>query len=170
MQEDLDYLIDMIDPYTEIHFSGGEPMMQEEHYLFLKLLVDRGNTQTKIRYNTNLTVYTLKDYNAFEMLQHFDNVFIVGSIDAMGTEGEYTSKVTGTQTFAVGGEVFVPYEDLTNDLVVTWIKNLVNVDEIIAFIDADLYTQENPPIQPSDTPLPTNFYLTLPIYDLKNEN
>ena len=46
----------------------------------------------------------------------------------------------------------------------------INVDEIIAFIDADLYTQENPPIQPSDTPLPTNFYLTLPIYDLKNEN
>ena len=92
MQEDLDYLIDMIDPYTEIHFSGGEPMMQEEHYLFLKLLVERGKTQTKIRYNTNLTVYTLKDYNAFEMLQHFDNVFIVGSIDAMGTEGEYIRK------------------------------------------------------------------------------
>jgi len=107
---------------------------------------------------------------ATETINTQENYVVVADFNVVGTKGEYTSKVTGTQTFAVGGEVFVPYEDLTNDLVVTWIKNLVNVDEIIAFIDADLYTQENPPIQPSDTPLPTNFYLTLPIYDLKNEN
>ena len=107
---------------------------------------------------------------ATQNINNEENYVVVADFNVVGTEGEYTSKVTGTQTFAVGGEVFVPYEDLTNDLVVTWIKNLVNVDEIIAFIDADLYTQENPPIQPSDTPLPTNFYLTLPIYDLKNEN
>lgn len=92
MKEDLINLVGMVDPYTEIHFSGGEPMMQEEHYEFLKLLIERKNTDVKIRYNTNLSTYKLKNYNAFELLKHFENVFIVGSIDAMGPKGEYIRK------------------------------------------------------------------------------
>lgn len=100
---------------------------------------------------------------ATETINNEENYVVVADFNVVGTEGECTSKVTGTQTFAVGGEVFVPYEDLTNDLVVTWIKNLVNVEEIYAFIDADLYNQQNPPIPLNNPPLPTNFYLTLPI-------
>lgn len=92
MEEDLETLLDMVDPYTEIHFSGGEPMMQPEHYLFLQLLVKLKKTDIKIRYNTNLTTYRLKDINAFELLQNFRNVQIVGSIDAIGLEGEYIRK------------------------------------------------------------------------------
>ena len=34
----------------------------------------------------------MKGYNAFELLQHFENVFIIGSIDAMGSKGEYIRK------------------------------------------------------------------------------
>lgn len=92
MKDDLVNLVDMVDPYTEIHFSGGEPMMQEEHYEFLKLLIDMGQTKVKIRYNTNLSTYKLKNYNAFELLRNFENVFIIGSIDAMGAKGEYIRK------------------------------------------------------------------------------
>ena len=92
MEADLVDLVNMVDPYTEVHFSGGEPMMQEEHYEFLQLLIDMGKTNIKLRYNTNLSVYTLKNYNAFEMLSKFDNVFIIGSIDAMGLQGEYIRK------------------------------------------------------------------------------
>lgn len=102
---------------------------------------------------------------ATETINNQENYVVVADFNVVGTEGECTSKVTGTQTFAVGGEVFVPYEDLTNDLVVTWIKNLVNVEEIYAFIDADLYAQQNPPVQPINTPLPW-----IPISDLTNEN
>lgn len=92
MAQDLVDLVNMCDPYTEVHFSGGEPMMQEEHYEFLKLLVDMGKTKVKIRYNTNLSTYKVKDYDAFELLKHFENVFIIGSIDAMGAKGEYIRK------------------------------------------------------------------------------
>jgi len=92
MKDDLVALLAMIDPYTEIHFSGGEPMMQESHYEFLQLLIDMGKTKVKIRYNTNLTVFKLKKYNAFEILKNFDNVFIIGSCDAMGEQGEYIRK------------------------------------------------------------------------------
>lgn len=92
MKDDLIDLVNMTDSYTEIHFSGGEPMMQEDHYTFLQTLIDLDKTKVKIRYNTNLTTYTLKDYNAFEMLKQFKNVFIVGSIDAVGKKGEYIRK------------------------------------------------------------------------------
>ena len=92
MKDDLVELVNMVDPYTEIHFSGGEPMMQEDHYAFLQLLIDMNKTTVKIRYNTNLTSYTLKDYHAFEMLKNFHNVFMVGSIDAIGAKGEYIRK------------------------------------------------------------------------------
>lgn len=92
MESDLVDLVNMVDPYTEVHFSGGEPMMQEEHYEFLQLLIDMGKTNIKIRYNTNLSTYTLKNYNAFDLLSKFDNVFIIGSIDAMGEQGEYIRK------------------------------------------------------------------------------
>jgi len=89
---DLEELVNIIDTYTEVHFSGGEVMLQQDHYDFLKLLIAKGKTDVKIRYNTNLTTYKLKNDNAFELLQKFDNVFIVGSIDAMGAEGEYIRK------------------------------------------------------------------------------
>lgn len=92
MTSDLIDMVNMCDEFTEIHFSGGEPMMQEEHYEFLQLLIDMGKTNTKIRYNTNLSVYQLKQYNAFELLSKFYNVFIIGSIDAMGPQGEYIRK------------------------------------------------------------------------------
>lgn len=92
MKDDLVNLVNMVDPFTEIHFSGGEPMMQEEHYEFLKLLIDMDKTKVKIRYNTNLSTFKVKDYNAFELLRNFDNVFIIGSIDAMGNKGEYIRK------------------------------------------------------------------------------
>ena len=102
---------------------------------------------------------------ATQNINNEENYVVVADFNVVGTEGEYISKVTGIQTFAVSGEVFVPYEDLTNDLVVTWIKNLVNVEEIYASIDADLYAQQNPPVQPTNTPLPW-----IPISDLKDEN
>lgn len=92
MTSDLIDMVNMCDEYTEVHFSGGEPMMQEEHYEFLQLLIDMGKTKTKLRYNTNLSTYELKHYNAFKLLRHFDNVFIIGSIDAIGDKGEYIRK------------------------------------------------------------------------------
>ena len=89
LESDMHDMIEMCDEYTEVHFVGGEPMMQEEHYEFLQLLLDKGKTKVKIRYNTNLSTYKLKNYNVFDLLRKFDNVFIVGSVDAMGAQGEY---------------------------------------------------------------------------------
>ena len=86
---DLEYLIESIDDNGEIHFSGGEPLMQKEHYEILNLLLAKNKTKVRIRYNTNLSTYGLGKQNVFDLLEKFDNVYILGSIDAMGDQGEY---------------------------------------------------------------------------------
>ena len=89
---DLEFLIDSIDDNGEIHFSGGEPLMQKEHYEILNLLLAKNKTKVRIRYNTNLSTYGLGKQNVFDLLEKFDNVYILGSIDAMGVQGEYIRK------------------------------------------------------------------------------
>jgi radical SAM protein with 4Fe4S-binding SPASM domain len=89
LDQDLQYLANLIDHNSEVHFTGGEPMMQVEHYRFLTLLIAAGKTEVRIRYNTNLSVHRLNDVDVFDLLAQFTNVMIVGSIDAIGKPGEY---------------------------------------------------------------------------------
>jgi radical SAM protein with 4Fe4S-binding SPASM domain len=89
LKDDLAGLIELIDNNSEVHFTGGEPMMQAEQYTFLKMLIDAGKTNVRIRYNTNLSLHKLNNIDAFDLLKHFSNVIIVGSIDAIGKQGAY---------------------------------------------------------------------------------
>ena len=52
---------------------------------------------------------------------------------------------------------FVPYADLTNDIVVGWIQDELGtngVDGIEANLDAQIEAQINPPLTPQSLPLP----------------
>ena len=89
LTEDLSDLVALIDDYSEVHFTGGEPMMQAEHYTFLSMLIAAGKTDVRIRYNTNLSVHELNGIDVFDLLKQFSDVFIIGSIDAIGAQGEY---------------------------------------------------------------------------------
>ncbi len=91
---------------------------------------------------------------ATETIGTQENYVVVADFNVVGNDGEYTSTVVGSQQFAVTDGTFIPYADLTNTIVVGWIKDLVNVADITAFIDAEIETQKNPPVQPTDTPLP----------------
>lgn len=93
---------------------------------------------------------------ATETIETQENYVVVASFNVTGTDGGFTSVVNGTQNFSLTSETFIPYEDLTNEIVVSWIKELVNVAEITNFIDAEIETQKNPPIQPINQPLPWN--------------
>ena len=76
----------------EIYFAGGEPLMMKEHYDWLEGLIEHGQTDVHLRYNTNLTVLRLKDRSVIDLWKHFDKVTVSASIDHMGTEGEYIRK------------------------------------------------------------------------------
>lgn len=53
-----------------------------------------------------------------------------------GTEGDYTVNSIGTQTVTVDPETpFIPFEDLTNEIIVGWTKDAIGNDKVKAIED-----------------------------------
>ena len=76
-----------LDAIRYLEFTGGEPFMIEEHFEFLRRLVESGHArQIEIHYNTNGTLYP---ESAEEIWQHFRLVEIAFSIDDVGARFEY---------------------------------------------------------------------------------
>lgn len=76
----------------EIYFAGGEPLMMKEHYDLLEGLIANRQTKTHLRYNTNLSILTLKDRKVLEFWEQFEQVTVSASIDGLGKQGEYIRK------------------------------------------------------------------------------
>lgn len=72
-----------------IYFAGGEPLLTREHYEILDRLIDQGNTDLTIRYNTNLSTLSYKQWNVIDRWCHFSDVTVGASIDASGAVAEY---------------------------------------------------------------------------------
>ena len=76
----------------EIYFAGGEPLMMEQHYRMLVFLIESGNTQCKLFYNTNLSRLTFKDQDVLDYWKQFDYVNLAVSLDDIGERLEYQRK------------------------------------------------------------------------------
>ena len=81
-EEFFDFFIKNIDHVTEFYFCGGEPLMMEEHYKVLDLLIEHKKFDVALRYNSNLTVLKLKDKDIVNYWRQFKNVKVSASIDA----------------------------------------------------------------------------------------
>lgn len=82
-------------PYIEqIYFAGGEPLIMEEHYRFLKELVKQERFDVKIIYNTNFSRMNLKDEDVLDFWKLFTNVSVGASLDGMEARAEYIRKGT----------------------------------------------------------------------------
>lgn len=94
--EDADALFDQLDaylPYLEdIYFAGGEPLITEEHYRLLDLLIARGACHVTLDYNTNLSVTGIKGHDVIEKWKRFPTIRVRASIDAVGARGELLRK------------------------------------------------------------------------------
>jgi hypothetical protein len=65
-----------------------------------------------------------------------------------GVDGDYSGSVYSTCSFSVvQGQIFTPYEDLTQDQVLGWIwSNGVDKDSAEAAVEQQIENQKNPPI------------------------
>jgi radical SAM protein with 4Fe4S-binding SPASM domain len=77
MQEHIPHL-------DQIYFAGGEPLIMEEHNRILKLLIEKGNTNVRLIYNTNLTELKFKKESVLDLWKHFPSVCVAASLDDMG--------------------------------------------------------------------------------------
>ena len=86
------------------------------------------------------------------------NYVVIANYEVTGVDGEYTASLSNIARFNTASVTpFVPYEDLTNDIVIGWIQSELGVDGVSnleACIQGQIDSQINPPVTPQNTPLP----------------
>lgn len=85
-------LLPLLPSAKEFYFAGGEPLMMEQHYRILNALIECGNTDIQLSYNTNFSNFTFRQYNVLDYWKQFPNINIAASLDAEGERGELLRK------------------------------------------------------------------------------
>jgi sulfatase maturation enzyme AslB (radical SAM superfamily) len=75
----------------EIYWVGGEPLMYEQHWRYMKRIVELGDgPRVYARYNTNLSRVEYKGINLYtDILANIRDWQICASLDGTGAVGEY---------------------------------------------------------------------------------
>ena len=75
----------------EIYWVGGEPLMYEQHWRYMKRIVELGDgPKLYARYNTNLSRVDYRDCNLYsDILSNVRDWQICASLDGTGATGEY---------------------------------------------------------------------------------
>lgn len=75
----------------EIYWVGGEPLMYEQHWRYMKRIIELGDGPgLYARYNTNLSKVQYRSTNLYsDILDHIRDWQICASIDGTGSTGEY---------------------------------------------------------------------------------
>jgi hypothetical protein len=87
-----------------------------------------------------------------------EDYVVLAHCKTIGVDGEYTASVPNVIQFStqeVG--TFIPYADLTEEIVVGWIKEVLGEYGVLAIeesIAKQIDTEKNPPVTPEITPLP----------------
>ncbi len=76
------------------YFAGGEPLLTDKHYDILQYLIDSGNTDVEIEYNTNLSRLEYKSKSVLDLWKHFSNISVNASLDSWGDRAEYIREGT----------------------------------------------------------------------------
>ena len=104
--------------------------------------------------------YTWTITNLYTIDTATESGYVVNALYVVeGTDGTHSATCGGSQQFVVDPNKpdYIPYADLTNDLVVSWIQDDLGVDgvnNIYANIDGQINSIINPPVSPMNTPLP----------------
>jgi hypothetical protein len=75
----------------EVYWVGGEPLMYEQHWRYMKRIIDLGDGQNVYaRYNTNLSRVNYRGVNLYrDILSGLRDWQICASLDGTGAIGEY---------------------------------------------------------------------------------
>ncbi len=105
---------------------------------------------------TNFTWKVTKLYT--ETIEGKEDYVVIANCETIGVDGEFSASVPNVIQFSTEDvTTFIPYEDLTEEIVVGWIKGVLGeegVSSIEASIQGQIDSQINPPQVPVNTPLP----------------
>jgi hypothetical protein len=115
-----------------VTFSGGEPMLQWQHWDFLDYLIEN-NLNPKLLYYSNGTILTFKDQHIFDKWKHFGDVNFRVSIDAVNESAEYWRHGEKWDTIIKNVKKvkhFMPNVTLEYTFTVSW-PNVFHIEKVI---------------------------------------
>jgi hypothetical protein len=124
----------------EVYWVGGEPLMYEQHWRYMKRIIEKGNgKQVYARYNTNLSRVDYRGTNLFrDILYHLRDYQICASLDGTGITGEYIrtglSYASWLENFKQGLAVSRHRRQMRIDFTLT-LPGLFEVENIQALAD-----------------------------------
>jgi hypothetical protein len=93
-----------------------------------------------------------------ETIDGEQNYVVIANYVVVGVDGTYSASLSNIARFNTASVTpFVPYEDLTNDIVIGWIQEELGVDGVSnleACIQGQIDSQISPPVTPQSQPLP----------------
>lgn len=108
-----------------MYFTGGEPMLSQDHWAILQNLVDTKRSKNiKLMYNSNLTTTKFKDVDIKSLWKNFKEVKINCSIDAVGKPFEYIRSGSNWQQINANLQYLVGIK--TVNIVITPVISILN--------------------------------------------
>jgi len=138
-QDIIDYKNILItDSLHWMYFTGGEPLINGEHWVLLNELIDSGKSaDISLMYNTNLTTIKYKDTNIIDIWKKFKNVTIQCSIDAVGVPLEYIRSGARWEKIKLNLEQLIAFSKKSNINInlspVLSILNIWFIDELYKY-------------------------------------
>ena len=103
-----------------------------------------------------MTTFTTTITNMYTLPQVEGETDVVVNVmyQVTGVDGEYTANIDGDQQMTIQqGASFTPYVDLTEEQVIGWLNPSV-ISSAEACVQGQIDSMINPPISPSNQPLP----------------
>lgn len=101
-----------VEPYIDVvehlYFSGGEPIIIDEHWKILDKLIELNkNNKVNISYNTNFSTLVYKGRHIFDMWDQFGDTQVHISVDGFGERGELIRKGFNWDRFVSHSRQFI---------------------------------------------------------------
>jgi len=99
----------------------------------------------------NIYTWTVDSMVNYPTYEGYTDVVCVVNWVCEGTNGTQTGRSAGASgiLFIVSDDPFIPYADLTNDIVIGWVHNALGttgVDNVQNDIDGQIYVAANPQV------------------------
>jgi hypothetical protein len=105
-----------------------------------------------------MTTYTWTVTKLYTLQQPDPNYVVNAYWRLTGVDGQYTAYSEGNNQFDSQQESdFIPYDQLTNDIVIGWVQNQLGAGGISSWeacVQGQIDSMINPPPVPQNTPLP----------------
>jgi len=129
---------------VDFYFAGGEPLVMEEHYRILDMLIEAGRTDVRLSYNSNFMKTQFKGTSVFEYWRQFEDVNLSVSLDAIDEAAAYVRKGTRFSSIVANRKLLAERAPHVK-VVCTPTVSLLNIGSLTALLRFLLDTEFCPP-------------------------